>query len=105
MHLDLFLEYDPGAPRYRLQSIATSDIEEFPAPEPESGVIWQMFRRLRKYPISNDQIGIILRKFVMNYSHRQILEDMGYTSHGTLAQRLKSAFAILKSCGFRLESN
>lgn len=101
-HLDKFLAYDPTARLHQPQTFSTDTIEEFSSPEEEASPgVWALFKTLRKYPLKRDQIGILVRKFGIGMSNRQILDSMGWTSHSMLYTRYRQAVATLKEYGFK----
>jgi hypothetical protein len=80
----------------------TDDIDSFSfrmKTEPPAG-IWDTYKKLRKYGLNRDQIGILIRKFCLGMTSRQIMEAMGWTSHQTFYRRYRAALKDLKTRGF-----
>ena len=111
-HLDNYLNYD-GQHTYTEPAtnevihkgpslLFTDDIDDFTpmTVSDESNPVWRMYKRLRKYPLSRSQIGILVRKFGAGMTNRQILADMGWTSHSLLHKQFTEALKILRNGGF-----
>lgn len=79
--------------------VLTADIDRYQdagaTQQPRQG-IWRMYKQLRQYPLSNDQILLLVLRFALNMSVRQIKEHMGWTSTATLYRRYNNAIKILK---------
>ncbi len=103
-HLDQFLAYDPGAPKFEPEIFATAEIDEFPQDESKGQGVWALFKQLRKYPLKRDQIGVLIRKFALNYSFSQIAEEMNWVSTSMAHSRYMRALKKLKKHGFDLEA-
>lgn len=71
-----------------------------PQDESKRTTVWLMFKSIRGYGLSNEEIGIILRKFAINMSEYQIQIDMGWTSRYLVRRFLKSGLKKLKVGGF-----
>lgn len=79
----------------------SDDIESYGAPEREAtSEVWDLFKKLRRYGLERDQISILLRRFVLDMTMRQICAEMGWTSMQTLYRRYRKALATLKKRGF-----
>lgn len=106
VHLDRYLarHRDRGSSAFRPQVklLMAGDIDEFSRlkEEFEEGGVWDLFKKLRKYGLARDQIGILIRKFAYGMSNRTILEDMAWTSHSALHRRYIDALKTLKKRGF-----
>jgi hypothetical protein len=101
-HLNKFSGYDSSERAIKPQVLFIDDIEERPNVEPqEPGKVWELFKKLRKFGMKNDQIGILIRKFGYDMTRREILEDMGYTSNKMFEIRYNRAIDELRKRGFR----
>jgi hypothetical protein len=85
----------------KISTVYTNEIENFGGEDVQRPGAWEMFKKLRRYGLNRDQVGILIRKFVYEMSNRQILEEMGWTSHSALYRRYREALTILKSKGFK----
>lgn len=101
-HLDRHANYDTSARLYQPSVYFIHDIEEkaVEATQPK-GEIWELFKKLRRYGLGRDQIGILLRKFGKDMSRAEILEDMNWTSNQTYDRRYRDAIATLKRRGYK----
>lgn len=75
---------------------------------------WEVFKRLRKYKmprglkqskdlyLTNDQVLLLVMKYAVGLSQRQIMEGMGWTSFDTFNSRHKQALRVLRKRGFSL---
>lgn len=73
----------------------SSDIENLERESPAKGT-FEVYKKLKKLGFSNEDILLILDRFYMNRSYRQILEDRGWTSYGTLYRRARELQQQLK---------
>jgi hypothetical protein len=100
-HLERHASYDSSERFIKPEVFFIDDIEEKPAADhAESGEIWALFKKLRKYGLDNDQIGILIRKFGYGFTHRQIMEDMHFTSFKIFTTRLNRALDTLRKRGY-----
>jgi hypothetical protein len=95
-HLDRYLDYGSKFVQPSVQF--TGQPEEFPDPEdpPAAAGIWEKFKALRKYPLRQDQILLILLKDHMKMSRADIIRHMGWTSNSSVDSRYKTAIATLR---------
>jgi hypothetical protein len=101
-HLNKFTNYDSSERAIKPQVMFIDDIDEKPNTEvQESGQIWELFKKLRKFGMRNDQIGILVRKFGKDMTRREIMEDMGWTSNKMFEIRYNQAIDALRKRGFR----
>jgi hypothetical protein len=77
-------------------------VEDKAQPEaPVRGQVWDLFKKLRKHGLTNDQIGILIRKFGYDMSRERIMQDMGWTSAKMFTLRYNQALDALRKRGFR----
>lgn len=110
-HLSRFINYNPSDRKIQPDVFFIDDIEEEAdtrGPK-EAGEVWEFFKKLRKYKrrgardkggLSNDQIGILVRKFGMNMNDEQIRSDMNWTSKSMFDIRYNSAIDLFRKLGF-----
>lgn len=85
----------------------TDTIEEFSG-DVEKGAdvtrgIWKAFKMLRRSGLQNHQILILLDRDVMGKSFRQMVEERGWSSYGTLHREYKKAIEFLRRKGVKRE--
>lgn len=83
----------------------TDTIEEFGGEgnrtvDPTEGA-WTFYKKAKKLGLKNDQILILIERFYLGRSFRQILDQYGWTSMDTLYRRYQKALALLKKRGFK----
>lgn len=110
-HLDRYLSYEDSTytdkeskkvKGHEVSLVYTNDIDEYSlGAELRSLGVWDLFKKLRRYGLDRDQIGILVRKFGKNMTNRQIIEDMGWTSHNHLYRRYKQALHDLAERGLK----
>jgi hypothetical protein len=105
-HLDDHLNYSSSSPVRRPKLHFTNDIERYDTAAdseyaPPTAGAWQLFRKMRGIGLANDQIQILLRKFLLGMTVRQIKEDMGWTSTETYYRRYREALSVLKTRGYK----
>lgn len=109
-HLDKYLAYDPysNVPgknvNREVNALHTGDIDDFSLRaekvKPRTEGVLAFYWQLRPFGLSRDQVLILIRKFHVGMSNRQILIEMGWNSHDTLNRRYNEALEILKRNGW-----
>lgn len=104
MHLDSFLEYSEKLFGPVPSLVYTNDIDEYSGAEstskPAVEGCWRFYKKIRGMGLASDQVGILLRKFQLDMSLREIQQEMGFTSYGSLYRRYRDALDTLKREGF-----
>jgi hypothetical protein len=100
-HLDAYLAWGTTRaffePQVRIEQ--REDIDEFPEARAfcsNTRGVWELFKKLRKLPLANDQILILIRTFGLGQSRRLIMREMGEPSSQTYQRRLAKAVQILR---------
>lgn len=81
--------------------VYAEDIDDYTVPfllssyQPEQGV-WEFFKLLRKLPLTNDQILILVCKFGLDMQVQQIVERMNWTSPSSYYFRYRKALEIVQ---------
>lgn len=87
-----------------VQLLYTSDIDDFSIfvqTEKGQGSVWRFYKKLRKFALDRDEIGVLVRRFCLDMTWGQILADMNWTSRSMLDRRYSSALRKLKNRGFK----
>lgn len=101
-HLDNYLEWGSSRKFFepRLRAESRDDIDEFPELAPclsNTEGIWALFRHLRKLPLENDQIRILIRKYGLGQGRPLIMRELGWKSVSHYQRRLRLAVETLRS--------
>jgi hypothetical protein len=100
-HLDRFLKYDPASREKKPEIVFIEDVEKKPwIDKEEPGQVWELFKKLRRHGLKNDQIGILIREFGYNMTREQIMRDMGWSSVRMYVLRYNAALVTLRKRGF-----
>lgn len=101
-HLDAYLDYGPQMFGPTPSVFYTDQIERYPGEEskdPTTGS-WDLYKKLRRTGLDNDQILILIDRFAVGSTFRQIMEARNYTSMQTLLRRFNKALEHLKRRGY-----
>jgi hypothetical protein len=105
-HLDNYLQFGRHYFERQVNIRFTDQIERFSEMgESREGEVWALFRKLRSLGLANDQVSLLLRKFVYGMTRKQIMADMGWTSNRAFDDRLAQAMQALKDRGFKKGDN
>lgn len=115
-HLDGYLSYienphlnyvrksegeQKGLPKRKVRTLYTSDIDDYAVTEETTSGVWELFKKLKKYGLARDQIGVVLRRACLEMNFRQIAEDMNWTHPQYAFRRYQEAIKTLRTRGYK----
>lgn len=104
-HLDSYLTFGRTTfePRVRLHFVDRDWIEKQSATLVPKPSLWEFFKGLRKYGLGNEQTLLLIYRFGLGMTLRQIHTACGWTSSRTLDRYYAEALRLLRKRGYRVE--